>query len=195
MAIPTDQQERYIAIWEKVVDTQMHFNEMSVKSRQLGLTFVTAALGVAFVLMSRGDDFAFPEVDLKYFVFKIHVSVILAIGALFAIIAVSVLDLKVYHRMLRGAVTFGEDFERKYMKKIFDLNKGMTEAISHFSRYDDADKKIGDNGKYEYTGSKFVTAEQKIRNFYRNTIIFLIIASIALFFVTNIKLWINFYSQ
>jgi hypothetical protein len=37
MAEPTDQQEIYVSIWAKVVDTQMHFNEMSVKSRQFGL--------------------------------------------------------------------------------------------------------------------------------------------------------------
>ena len=46
MPISPEQQEQYIAIWAKAVDTQMHFNEMSVKSRQLGLTFVAAALGV-----------------------------------------------------------------------------------------------------------------------------------------------------
>jgi hypothetical protein len=38
-----DQQKVYLAIWEKAVDTQMHFNEVSVKVRQFGLTFVAAA--------------------------------------------------------------------------------------------------------------------------------------------------------
>jgi hypothetical protein len=49
-----------VAIWAKAVDTQMHFNEMSVKSRQLGLTFVAAALGLAVFLFSRsGPDAKF----------------------------------------------------------------------------------------------------------------------------------------
>ena len=52
----SDRAQQYITIWTKAVDTQMHFNEMSVKSRQLGLTFVAAALGLAIVLLSRHED-------------------------------------------------------------------------------------------------------------------------------------------
>ena len=33
-----------IDIWKQAVDTQKHFNDMCVKSRQLGLTFVAASL-------------------------------------------------------------------------------------------------------------------------------------------------------
>jgi hypothetical protein len=42
MSLDPEQHDRYISIWSKVIDTQMHFNEMAVKSRQLGLTFVAA---------------------------------------------------------------------------------------------------------------------------------------------------------
>ena len=51
--------DNYLQIWAKTVDTQMHFNEMSVKSRQLGLAFVAAALGVAIVLLGQGNAFFF----------------------------------------------------------------------------------------------------------------------------------------
>lgn len=140
----TEIQKLHFSIWSKAIDTQMHFNEMSVKSRQLGLTFVAAALGVAMVLISRDGDFSIP-VDFCFLNFSIHVSVIIMLGAAGVLHLVSILDLKVYHRMLRGAVTFGEDFEEKYMKKIFELDKGMTQAISHFSRHDDADSEISEN--------------------------------------------------
>jgi len=173
----------------------MHFNEMCVKSRQLGLTFVAAALGVAVVLLSRGEDFAFPIVDLGFFAFQLHVAVVLVLGAWGALAAVRGLDLNVYHKMLRGAVTFGEDFEEKYMKQIFDLDKGMTQAISHYSRYEDADKTISSSGKYQYVGRNKVTAEEKIRKFYTYTIRFLWVAALALFLVTNIALWIKYYSN
>ena len=53
----TEQQEIYVAIWAKAVDTQMHFNEMAVKSRQFGLAFVAAALGLGIVLFIRRDEF------------------------------------------------------------------------------------------------------------------------------------------
>lgn len=139
MNLDAEQQDRYISIWAKTVETQMHFNEMSVKSRQLGLTFVAAALGVAVVLIGRGNDFALP-VDLHFFKFQLHIGVILILGAWLALAAVRELDLNVYHKMLRGSVTFGEDFEEHYMKKIFQLEKGMTQAISHFSRYSNAGK-------------------------------------------------------
>ena len=91
----------------------------------------------------------------------------MASGAL-ALRAVKQLDLNVYHRMLRGAVTFGEDFEEHYMKKIFKLNMGMTQAISHYSRYGDASvlKDPGSN-KLLYAGSNRASAETKIAAFYK----------------------------
>jgi len=184
MAISPDQQERYIEIWAKAVETQMHFNEMSVKSRQLGLTFVAAALGVGIVLLSKGDSFAFP-IPIEGIDFQIHIAVVLLLGAWLALVAVRGLDLNVYHKMLRGAVTFGEDFEEHYMKQVFELDKGMTQAISHFSRHADANKRRGENGKYIYTGESSVTAEDKIRAFYRNTIVFLWVAAVALLIITN----------
>ena len=183
-----EQQERYISIWSKAVDTQMHFNEMSVKSRQLGLTFVVAVLGVGVVLLSRGNDFAFTVVLCGYS-FLLHVSVFLFLGAWLALEAVKVLDLKVYHKMLRGAVAFGEDFEENYMKTIFRLEKGMTQSISHFSRYEDARTETSESGSYRYEGSKPRSAEQKIKKFYSTTRIITVIGAVVLLAVTNFASW------
>jgi hypothetical protein len=182
-----EERDRHLAIWAKAVDTQMHFNEMSVKSRQLGLTFVAAALGVAIVLLSRGDDFAL-FVSIGTWTVQVHIAVILLVAAAIALIAVRGLDLGVYHRMLRGAVTFGEDFEENYMKSMYGLDKGMTQAISHFSRFDDAAVKSID-GKYKYTGEIRRSAEDKIKEFYRNTMLFLWVAAIALLLLTNVGAW------
>lgn len=188
MTLSTDQQDKYISIWAKAVDTQMHFNEMSAKSRQLGLTFVAAALGVGVVLLGRGDDFAIPF-DLGVIKFQLHIAVLLILGAWLALVAVRELDINVYHKMLRGAVTFGEDFEQHYMKQIFKLDKGMTQAISHFSRHEDAGKKILPDGKYEYTGSSQKTALDKIKKFYSRTALFLLIGAAVIFVGTNISYW------
>jgi hypothetical protein len=108
-------EEAIIKIWEKAVDTQMHFNEMSVKSRQLGLTFVAAALGVAIVLLGQNKDF-FLNFAITQQNLHIHVSVFIIIAAALAVWAVMTMDLGVYHRMLRGAVSFGEDFEEQHLK-------------------------------------------------------------------------------
>lgn len=135
-ALSEEQQEIYVSIWAKTVETQMHFNEMCVKSRQFGLAFVAAALGLGILILSRGQEFAI-EVGI-FGGFQLHATVLIILSGAFALYAVSILDLRVYHKMLRGAVTFGEDFEQKYMKQIFHLEKGMTQAISHFSRFEDA---------------------------------------------------------
>lgn len=112
-----DQQDTYVAIWAKAVDTQMHFNEMSVKSRQFGLAFVAAALGLGILMLSRGQEFA---INIPIFGgLQLHATVLVVLSGAFALYAVSILDLKVYHKMLRGAVSFGEDFEQHYMRQIF----------------------------------------------------------------------------
>lgn len=161
----TEQQQIYLAVWAKAVETQMHFNEMSVKSRQFGLAFVAAALGLGIVLLTRGQDFSIP-IDILGGGFDLHITVLIAFGSAAALFAVMILDLKVYHKMLRGAVAFGEDFERIYMKEIFLLEKGMTQAISHFSRIEDASASAGEDGKYRYTGTNKRDAYTKIKRFY-----------------------------
>jgi len=182
MPTPTEQQEVYVAIWAKAVETQMHFNEMSVKSRQFGLAFVAASLGLGIVLLTRNEEFSIP---IPFFGgFDLNMTVIIAFAGAFALYAVMLLDLNVYHKMLRGAVTFNEDFERNYMKEIFSLQKGMTEAISHFSRYEDADIKLQPDGKYAYSGIVRKNALTKIRRFYRFSIGMLCVVGICLFFAT-----------
>ena len=170
--------EYYIAIWSKAIDTQMHFNDLSVKSRQLGLTFVVAALGVAIVLVTRGEDFAL-KVPLCGYVFQLHVSILLFLAAVVALQAVKILDLNVYHKMLRGAVAFGEDFEERFMKQIFDLERGMTQAISHASRYNDGET------------SQPTTAEAKIKIFYKWTTWSILLGAVLLLLVTNLANWEN----
>ena len=180
---PKELAEIYVAIWQKAVDTQMHFNEMSVKSRQLGLAFVAAALGVGIVLLSRGSDFAITQ-ELWFLKFEVHVSVVIVLAAAFALAAVRILDLNVYHKMLRGAVTFGEDFEENYMKQIFLLEKGMTQAISHFSRFHDAGVTVKGT-RYAYEGVIKESAEVKIRQFYRRSIQVLLISAVVLLLLTG----------
>jgi hypothetical protein len=178
----TEQQEIYVAIWAKAVETQMHFNEMSVKSRQFGLAFVAASLGLGIVLLTRNEEFS---MSIPLFGgFDLNMTVIIAFAGAFALYAVMLLDLNVYHKMLRGAVTFNEDFERNYMKEIFSLQKGMTEAISHFSRYEDADIRLQDDGKYAYSGNIRKSALTKIRKFYQVSIGMLCAVGVCLFFAT-----------
>ena len=71
MPLSVEQQEIYVSIWSKVVDTQMHFNEMAVKSRQFGLGFVAAALGLGVLLLAKSEEFSLP-----LFGYKLHATVV-----------------------------------------------------------------------------------------------------------------------
>jgi hypothetical protein len=182
MPISTEQQGVYVTIWSKAVDTQMHFNEMSVKSRQFGLGFVAAALGLGIVLLTRGQEFAIAVPICGGF--DLHMTVLIVLASAFALYAVMILDLNVYHKMLRGAVSFGEDFERNYMREVFSLEMGMTQAISHFSRHEDASVTLQQDGKYHYVGSDRKDARTKIRRFYRFSIGTLCATGLFLFLFT-----------
>jgi hypothetical protein len=183
--MPNPSKQDVITVWAKVVDTQMHFNEMSVKSRQLGLTFVTAALALAVVLITQEKEFAL-EFATRWGVLKLHLAVLLIGAAAAGLLAVRRLDLSVYHRMLRGAVEFGNDFEEHYMKtKVFDLDKGMTQTISHYSRYEDASF-TEQNGRWIYTGGQAYTAGQKLQGFYSWVFLSLLGAAALIFVITNL---------
>lgn len=179
-------EDKVVAVWSKAVDTQMHFNEMSVKSRQLGLTFVAAALGLAVFLFSRGGSdakFAF-QGTVRGHPFQFHVAEFIILAAAASVYAVKLLDLGVYHKMLRGAVAFGEDLEEVHLRKILGLNKGMTQAISHFSRNSDAKISIVD-GRAVYCGSDLKNAGQKISRFYWVVILSLVACSALMFVIGN----------
>jgi hypothetical protein len=169
---------------------------MCVKSRQLGLTFVAASLGAAYYLFIRSTpaggepEAAVASRSISAYSLSIcghtvvlHVS--LAIIGAAAAAAVRHLDLGVYHQMLRGAVTFGEDLEEKHIKPIVGLRKGMTQTISHFSRYSDADKKVASDGRYEYFGENKADAGKKLRRFYNIIFVLLAVFAILVLWATN----------
>ena len=43
-------EEHLLLVWERAIETQMHFAELSIKTRQIGMTVVGATLGLAIVL-------------------------------------------------------------------------------------------------------------------------------------------------
>jgi hypothetical protein len=93
--------ELLIEIWKQGVETQKHFNEMCVKSRQLGLTFVAASLGAALYLFIRstpagGEGEAAASHSISAYSFSIcghtivlHISLAIIIAAAAAVYSVS----------------------------------------------------------------------------------------------------------
>ncbi|MGY3614851.1 hypothetical protein [Bradyrhizobium sp. USDA 10063] len=191
-------QKLLVEIWKQAVDTQKHFNDMCGKSRQLGLTFVAASLGAALYLFIRTPGgtseggagssvvpvyaYAF---DVGGHSIVLHVSLAIILAAIAAVIAVKKLDLGVYHQMLRGAVTFGEDLEEKHIRPLVGLQKGMTQSISHFSRNSDARTSTGDDGSYVYLGDDRKNAGDKLAGFYNIILGFLAVFGAAIFVASN----------
>src|SRR5580698_9029465 len=179
--------DNVVTIWAKAVDTQMHFNEMSVKSRQLGLTFVAAALGLAVFLFSRSGSeakYSF-AITVRGHSLVLHVAEFIILAAAASVYAVKLLDLGVYHKMLRGAVAFGEDLEEAHLRKILGLNKGMTQAISHFSRHSDASIYHTEGKAGVYSAGRRRNAGSKIAGFYWVVILALIVSAIVMFVIGN----------
>lgn len=184
-----------VDIWKQAVDTQKHFNDMCVRSRQLGLTFVAASLGAALYLFIRAPggagDAATTSATYAYSFavcgrqIVLHVSLAIILAAAAAVYAVKKLDLGVYHQMLRGAVSFGEDLEERHIRPMVGLNKGMTQAISHFSRNSDAKVERAEDTRYRYLGNNQRHAGEKLTGFYRVILSFLALLAVAIFAASN----------
>ena len=127
------QPEHAIEIWKRTIETQMHFNEMSTRSRQLGLTLVVAALGLSAVLLGRGDEFAI-VFHLGTWPIKLHAVVLILLASALGLYGVEKLDLGVYHQMLRGAVKFGEEFEQQNLVGTMQTPLSLTEFVSLYSQ-------------------------------------------------------------
>lgn len=92
-----------LEIWKQGIATTMHFTEMSARTRQIGLAFVVASLGLAITLLAQYHDARLPLVisDSQY---SLHISGVIILLSAVGLYAIMLLDLKVYHRMLRGSV-------------------------------------------------------------------------------------------
>lgn len=167
--------DRLLLTWERAIVTQMHFAELSIKTRQIGMTVVGATLGLAVVL-NRTDT----AYRLSFACFTLPITAVLCWAAAAVLGAIWLLDVGVYHRMLRGAVAFNEELEEKHLRSLFGTEKGLTQAISFYSRHTDASYS---DGKYfrthEHTRHY---AGNRITHFYVVMIIVLVVAGLAMVF-------------
>ncbi|MCF8478084.1 MAG: hypothetical protein K9G60_13735 [Pseudolabrys sp.] len=169
-----DRDENLLRVWERAIQTQMHFAELSIKTRQIGMTVVGATLALAVVLYRTGHQFSIP-----IYSWTIPVSSILCWTAALVLYAIKLLDIDVYHQMLRGAVAFNEDLEKNHLFKFFGTELGLTEAISYFSRHPGASFK---DGSYSHApATRFQLAGPRINYFYWILISALLLAGFSLF--------------
>jgi hypothetical protein len=164
--------DELLRVWERAIQTQMHFAELSIKTRQVGLTVVGAALGLAIVLHRTASGYF-----LIFCSVHVPISSVLCWAAAVVLGAIWILDVGVYHRMLRGSVAFNEELEQKKLLGLFGTQLGLTQAISHFSRHPGAEYR---DGKYEKGEARRHYAGNRISLFYLIMSGALIVAGIAL---------------
>lgn len=158
----------------------MHFNEMSTKSRQLGLTLMVAALGLSAVLIGRGDDFSI-VLHVCGAAIRVHVVVLVLLASAAGLYGVKQLDLGVCHQMLRGAVKYGEEFEQKNLVSASGVSMGLTEFVSLYSRHITVEKNA--QGIFVGVGQKLAGA--KLSLFYWVSILAICGFALAVFSVTQ----------
>jgi hypothetical protein len=128
-ALRTDEEKKLIfAAYAKGVDTQMHFNEMVMKVRNFAITFIIAVFGAAAYSMQTPVHVAFLSRD-------VHISALIVLFGLLGWFSLYILDPWYYHRLLRGAVEFGNDMHTKYSPEgVLGDVLGMTRRITTISR-------------------------------------------------------------
>lgn len=100
-----EQIENQLKVWEKIVDVQMHFNELSVKIRGLAITVLGAILTAgAFSLKEH--------LAITVFSWVIPAATPILLIALLTWSAFYLMDHLWYHRLLKGAVEQGLAIEK-----------------------------------------------------------------------------------
>lgn len=167
-----------ICVWERAIQTQMHFAELSIKTRQIGLTIVGATLGLAGLLHKTNSSF-----DIKFLSLDVSSTTILCLAAALTLYSIKILDVNVYHNMLRGAVAFNIAIEPDLIKRL-QLPVGLTESITIQSRNPKA-RWNKFSRTWNVSGPKEDAAE-RIAKFYRIMIIALVLSAIFFFADANL---------
>jgi hypothetical protein len=103
----------------------MHFNDMLLRTRSIGLSMVIAVYGAAIV--SAGQ---FPDSSVTFVDHRLHVGVgIFAVGMLL-LVALFLLDRCYYYPMLLAAVELAEEIERESGSAVQPIELKLTQRIS-----------------------------------------------------------------
>jgi hypothetical protein len=108
--------------WSNVVRTQIHFNEIIHRTRQLTVTVIAAAFGAAIASFA-----AKPAGHLTLEAFSVNVPIatpLVILGLIFLAVGF-LMDRSYYYKLLLGAVEVGEHLETTY-----DLPAKLTITLS-----------------------------------------------------------------
>ncbi len=161
----------------------MHFADLSIKMRQIGLTLSGTIIALAIVLHRTNLTYSF---DIPILCLSIPVAALLCFVAAFVLYAAKILDHGMYHQMLRGAVRFNELYERQ-LDDMIGWQAGLTETISAYSRYEQPDQldRRNEKGEVWKRPRKSLLAGNKINRFYLISVCALCSVAVLLIFIEN----------
>jgi hypothetical protein len=113
--------------WKTVIDAQMHFNEMFLRTRSIGSSVVLAAYGAAAVSVAQypNDRLSLPRLGC------VHVGVVVMFFALLLLLSIFLLDYFYYYRLLIGAVERGEAIEAE-LPEAARLTTNLSKCVSRW---------------------------------------------------------------
>lgn len=117
-----EERELVLNAWKAVVEVQMHFNDMLMRIRNLGITLILAVFGAAALSLQY-------ELFFQLSFFRFHLATLVITFGLVAWVGIGFVD-RYYHKLLVGAVTQSTRIEDIYDEDWF----GMTHAITEESR-------------------------------------------------------------
>ena len=97
-----------VRVWEKSIETQIHFNDLIMRNRTVIISFVTAIFGAA--AYSLKDSGLFINICSN----QCHISTLIILFGMFFLIAYAYLDICYYLPLLVGSVKFTEDMDNTY---------------------------------------------------------------------------------
>lgn len=101
--------DQTIKIWEKTVDVQQHFNDLSLRIRNYAITLLTATLGFSALALKE-------NYSITFFGYTTSLAPFLIITALLPLLAFYFMDRLWYHKFLLGAVVNGLKIEQQLKK-------------------------------------------------------------------------------
>jgi hypothetical protein len=113
-----------VEYWKQIASIQIHFNDMCIRTRWLGLTAIATLVAAAAIAEKENIRFSLPCE------WSIGLPSILMLISLMLLLALWFLDIHYYYKMLIASVEYGERFEKQIMPDLQVNNDGITSYIS-----------------------------------------------------------------
>ena len=128
--------EKSLEIWKKVIDVQMHFNDLCLRVRTVAVSILGVLIGSSAIAFRFGGHISIGN-------FALHTSAVFLFISIIIWLAFFIMDRYWYHELLRGAVLHGRNIEEKLKEAYPEIMLSNTiRELSHQSLNINAAKKL-----------------------------------------------------